>query len=27
VLNPQLPDGCFDAKLDPDIRVVEPLKP
>jgi outer membrane lipoprotein-sorting protein len=27
VLNPRLPDGCFDANLDPAIKVVEPLKP
>ena len=26
VLNPRLPDGCFDVKLDPAITVVEPLK-
>jgi outer membrane lipoprotein-sorting protein len=27
VLNPPLPDGCFDAILDPAIKVTEPLKP
>jgi outer membrane lipoprotein-sorting protein len=27
LLNPQLPDGCFDAALDPSIKVAEPLKP
>jgi outer membrane lipoprotein-sorting protein len=26
VLNPNLPDGCFDAGLDPSTKVVEPLK-
>jgi outer membrane lipoprotein-sorting protein len=26
VLNPRLPEGCFDAKLDPSIKLVEPLK-
>jgi outer membrane lipoprotein-sorting protein len=27
VLNPRLPEGCFDAKLDPSITVMEPMKP
>jgi hypothetical protein len=27
VVNPRLPDGCFDARLDPAIQVVEPSKP
>jgi hypothetical protein len=26
VLNAPLPEGCFDAKLDAAIKVVEPLK-
>jgi outer membrane lipoprotein-sorting protein len=25
VLNPRLPDGCFDASLEPDFTLVEPL--
>jgi outer membrane lipoprotein-sorting protein len=27
VLNPHLPEDCFDVKLDPSIKVVEPMKP
>jgi len=27
VLNPRLPDGCFDANLAPDFSIVEPLQP
>ncbi len=27
VLNPPLPEGCFEARLDPAIQVVEPSKP
>jgi outer membrane lipoprotein-sorting protein len=26
VLNSSLPDGCFDARLDPSVTVVEPLR-
>ncbi len=27
VLNVRLPDGCFNAELDPSLKVIEPLKP